>query len=333
MSGDKAGLTTSILRSVSRSFYLSIRILPGRLREPVAVAYLLARSSDTVADTAKIEKKIRVETLAKLSSIIRGDQARDTIADQVAAFAPLQTNLSERKLMELLPETLQRFEQLNDDDRADVRELLNTITQGQMMDLKSFDNPPNVRALASPADLDRYTYLVAGCVGEFWTRLGFRHVRNFATMSESKMLELGRHYGMGLQLVNILRDAGSDLRAGRCYFPEQELAAVRMSPTDILREPERFQTIYRKWIDKAQRGLESGVQYSNAIRHRRVRAASALPALIGARTIALLRNAGVTALHREIKVPRNEVRSIISSLVMKFASRKQIESMFNNPKV
>jgi len=47
-------LQTAILRSVSRSFYLSIRFLPAALREPVALAYLLARTTDTVADTPRI---------------------------------------------------------------------------------------------------------------------------------------------------------------------------------------------------------------------------------------------------------------------------------------
>ena len=64
-----------LLRSVSRSFYLSIRILPAPLREPVALAYLLARATDTVADTARISGTLRAETLAKIEGAIR-DQFR-----------------------------------------------------------------------------------------------------------------------------------------------------------------------------------------------------------------------------------------------------------------
>ena len=43
-------LTGDLLRGVSRSFYLSLRILPAALREPIGLAYLLARAADTVAD-------------------------------------------------------------------------------------------------------------------------------------------------------------------------------------------------------------------------------------------------------------------------------------------
>ena len=56
-------LRTVLLRSVSRSFYLSIRFLPAQLREPIALAYLLARVTDSVADISGISVPVRVETL------------------------------------------------------------------------------------------------------------------------------------------------------------------------------------------------------------------------------------------------------------------------------
>jgi farnesyl-diphosphate farnesyltransferase len=142
------------------------------------------------------------------------------------------------------------------------------------------------------------------------------------------MLALGKRYGMALQLINVLRDAGSDLRAGRCYFPEYELNAVHLATSQILSEPERFQPIYRTWLEKAKAGLECGMQYSRAIENRRVRAATVLPALIGARTLSLLANAGAAALQCTIKVPRREVRAMILSLAITFASRKQIDAMY-----
>src|SRR6266699_2630233 len=161
-------LCGTVLRSVSRSFYLSIRFLPTPLREPVALAYL------------------------------QGDAA-------------------ERALLESLPDCLEWLEQSKIADRDDVRAVLSKITQGQMLDLHRFDNPEEIRTLRTGADLDEYTYLVAGCVGKFWTQLCFRHVPNFVEMSEEEMSALGDEYGKALQLINILRDAGSDLRAGRCY--------------------------------------------------------------------------------------------------------------------
>jgi len=319
---------TTILRSVSRSFYLSIRFLPAQLSERIALAYLLARTTDTVADTSKISNSVRIETLKMLSDGIQGKASREVVVDLTASFVPLQENQSERQLLESLPDCLAWLERIEQADRTDIRVVLEKITHGQMLDLQRFDNPKEIRTFSTATDLDEYTYLVAGCVGEFWTRLCFRHVRNFATLSENEMLALGKRYGMALQLINVLRDAGADLRAGRCYFPEYELSAAHLAASQILSEPERFQSIYRAWLEKAKAGLECGMQYSRAIENRRVRAATVLPALIGARTLALLDETGAAALHRTVKVSRREVRKMISSLAVTFASRKAIVAMF-----
>ena len=321
-------LRTAILRSVSRSFYLSIRFLPTQLREPIALAYLLARATDSVADTQGISVPVRIETLKMLSDGIQGKSSRDVVVDLIAAFVPLQEKTSERQLLESLPDCLGWLSQIEQADRNDIRGVLEKITHGQMLDLQRFDNPQEIRALGTAADLDEYTYLVAGCVGEFWTRLCFRHVRNFARLSEDEMLALGKRYGMALQLINVLRDAGSDLRAGRCYFPEHELNAARLATSQILSEPERFQPIYRTWLEKAKAGLECGMRYSRAIENRRVRTATVLPALIGARTLSLLANAGAAALQCTIKVPRHEVRAMILRLAVSFASRRAIDAIF-----
>jgi farnesyl-diphosphate farnesyltransferase len=326
-------LQTAILRSVSRSFYLSIRLLPAQLRGPIALAYLLARTTDTVADTTGISVTVRTETLKMLSNGIQGRVSREVVVNLIASFVPLQENAAERRLLRSLPDCLEWLEHVEAADRNDIRIVLEKITCGQMLDLERFDNPTEIRALQAAADLDEYTYLVAGCVGEFWTRLCFRHIRDFASLSEDEMLALGKRYGMGLQLINVLRDAGSDLRAGRCYFPEEELSAADLPAAQILSEPERFQSIYERWTEQAQDELECGIQYSHAIRNRRLRAATVLPALIGARTLVLLRDAGTMALQRKIKVRRDDVRRMILSLVITFASRKRIDAMFERAKL
>lgn len=326
-------LQTTILRSVSRSFYLSIRFLPPQLREPIALAYLLARTTDTVADTTRIPGTVRMEALKMLSDGIQGKASREVVINQVASFVPLQENAVERTLLESLPDYLEWLEQTGRADRDDIRAVLEKISHGQMLDLHRFDNPAEVRALQTAADLDEYTYLVAGCVGEFWTRLCFRHLRDFASLIPDDMLALGRRYGMALQLINVLRDAGTDLRAGRCYFPEDELGALGMTAAQILSESDRFQPIYQRWMGKAQDGLECGMRYSHAIRNRPVRAATVLPALIGARTLALLRQADARALHRPVKVSRGEVRAMIMSLAITLASRARIDAIFNRAKL
>jgi farnesyl-diphosphate farnesyltransferase len=151
-------------------------------------------------------------------------------------------------------------------------------------------------------------------------------VKDFSERSESEMSELGVRYGQGLQLVNILRDTGDDLRHGRCYFPADELESLCVQPGEVLRQPARVLPLIEKWRTKAERGIEAGIEYASAIRNRRVRFATALPALIGARTLALLREAGPEALVRRVKVPRGEVRKMISASAL--ASPRSLRRTF-----
>src|SRR5215468_6936293 len=128
-------LQTVILRSVSRSFYLSMRFLPPQLREPIALAYLLARTTDSVADTTRIPMTVRIEALKMLSDGIQGKATREILINEVASFVPLQENLAERTLLDSLPNCLEWLEQTGGADRDDIRAVLGKITQGQMLDL------------------------------------------------------------------------------------------------------------------------------------------------------------------------------------------------------
>ncbi len=314
-----------ILRAVSRSFYLSLRALPRALRDPLSLAYLLARATDTIADTAGVPAKVRTDALRSLVDAIQGTaETAEAVRD---SFAPLQSNAAERALIDALPAALAWLESLEESDRSEVRAVLQKINRGQMLDLERFSGA-EMQALPTAADLDEYTYLVAGCVGEFWTRLCFAHVRNFSDRPEAEMRELGVQYGQGLQLINILRDLGADLRDGRCYLPASELHSLGLTPEEILHNPKRAEPILRPWLEKAERGLALGIDYACAIRPRRIRFATALPALIGARTLSLLREAGPEVFERKIKVSRTEVRKIISSTALTLASRRSLRKAY-----
>src|SRR5258706_131859 len=81
-----------VLRQVSRSFYLSLRILPGSLREPIGVAYLLARAADTVADTRVLPRAERLGHLEALRAAYAG-ASTDPAAIAHACKALQMTNV------------------------------------------------------------------------------------------------------------------------------------------------------------------------------------------------------------------------------------------------
>jgi farnesyl-diphosphate farnesyltransferase len=307
-----------LLKSVSRSFDLSIRLLPAGLREPVSVAYLLARAADTLADTAHVATATRSQALATWAAAVDGRlaDAPAEVTRMGEAFASMQADPHERALIQALPRCLAALAALRPADQADVRTVLRHITRGQMLDVERFTNPALVTSLATAAELDEYTYLVAGCVGEFWTSVCVRHLPHFAERPPSEMRVLGRDYGKALQLVNILRDAAADAGAGRSYMPADEVEAHGLA------------AVRATWLARAHEGLASGMRYAEAVNYRRVRAASALPALLGVRTLALLHTARGTK-SPPVKVPRGEVRALLLRMALTLAARGPLKRMFD----
>jgi farnesyl-diphosphate farnesyltransferase len=304
----------AILKSVSRSFYLTIRFLPRPLREPVSLAYLLARATDTMADTATISCAIRLTILRDFARVIAGELDFNAVRQPLQDFAAQQNNPYERTLIENLRECVDWLTKLDPTDRDDIRGVLKTIVKGQELDVRHFGDPEAVVALQTGAELDEYTYLVAGCVGDFWTKLGFQHVRTFASRPPDEMTKLGIEYGKGLQLINVLRDRRADSEAGRGYLPADELAVAPVAE------------VCANWLAKAEEKISTGIDYCSSLTNWRVRFATVLPALIGARTIALLRTAGGG--EEKIKVPRKEVRRILASGLAVAASPPALRELF-----
>ncbi len=305
----------AILKSVSRSFYLTIRFLPRALRGPVSLAYLLARATDTIADTASIPAGARLTTLRSFARVIAGELDFNAVADDLKTFSVQQSDPHERTLIENLRSCLDWLAKLDPADREEIQNVLKTIVRGQELDLERFGDPTRVTALRNAAELDKYTWLVAGCVGEFWTKLGFRRLPPFAARSPNEMIKLGIEYGKGLQLINVLRDRGADLKNGRGYLPADELGAASL------------EEVFARWLEHAQHQIEAGIEYCSALTNWRVRFATAVPALIGARTVALLREAGPTG--EKIKVPRNEIRRILATAAFAAASPPALRPLFD----
>jgi farnesyl-diphosphate farnesyltransferase len=326
----------SLLKGVSRSFYLSIRWLPQGIQAPVAVGYLLARATDTVADTTQLPYSDRLQGLQRMAQAITslGDLAHDLArwSQDIASWIHLTPHPEEQTLLRLWPICLQCLSGLPLADQEHVRAVLHTIVQGQMDDLER--SSPDARPIDSQAELDHYTWQVAGSVGEFWTRVCEQHDPNYARLASAEMLDLGRSFGMGLQLLNILRDSGADLRSGRCYWPQARLAELGLTPQALVIAAQQGHSLkalgplWQAYMDTCQGQLQAGLQYALAVRPLRLRLACALPALLGIRTWALLQQAGLSAMVQPVKMPRHEVRQLMWRLVWGRASRKTLTAQF-----
>ncbi len=313
--------SNDLLRQTSRSFYLTLRILPGAIRHQISLAYLLARTTDTIADTELVPLDTRLEALEKLGQSIAGT---NKFALNFGELARQQSSPAERILLERTDDSLELLKTLSIADARMVREVLRTIISGQKLDLERFAgaSEKKIIPLETEAELDDYTYRVAGCVGEFWTKICRAHLFPQERLDDASLLTNGVHFGKGLQLVNILRDLPVDLRKGRCYLPAQNLAAIGLAPPDLL-EPAnetKLRPLYDRYLGLAESLLADGWTYTNSlpIRCVRVRLACAWPILIGIKTLVKLRAQNVLDSRERIRISRKELKSLIFQSIIRY---------------
>jgi farnesyl-diphosphate farnesyltransferase len=266
-----------LLRAVSRSFYLTIRVLPRPVRDAVSLGYLLARASDSIADTSRAPVERRAQALRDLQ---RGDVAAHVLEEMVKC----QALPAEAALISRLPELIERLEASR--QRALIEWVWGRILSGQLFDLVRFGESQDP---LSADELDEYTYLVAGVVGDFWTRLCAQAAPGFSHAPLDRLVDLGVRYGKGLQLVNILRDRRADAALGRVYVPDGRFRVVK---------------------SEAESGLRAGLEWASLVNNGRIRFACLPPARIGLRTLEKIEiDSG------PVKITRGEVREVVVGAV------------------
>lgn len=292
-------LLNDLLRGVSRSFYLTLRVLPQPLREPISVAYLLARAADTLADTTVVPMTKRAAALQQFHAQLQLDKASEAALERLReAYIDRLDHIAESELLTKLPALFELFARQTSPDRALIRNVVLTLIEGMLSDLENFPIPVNdamtVTALADEQQLARYTYLVAGCVGEFWTKISIAHTDELQAWgeAEAQYSNLGIRFGQALQMTNILRDVPRDLRLGRCYLPQPWLDEVGLTAAALLNanNSATAQPLLIKGIDVALAHYASAEAYVTALPRRclRLRLAALWPLLIGLKTLAQL---------------------------------------------
>ena len=283
-----------VLKGTSRAFYLTLRILPGNLRTPVGLAYLLARTADTIADTKTPSAQDRLTALLDFRRQVDGPGdfgEIEALARSVRVGSSPKSEEAERELIRSMPKVVSMLEGLGEMDRFRVRQVVVTLTQGMEMDLTYF-HKVGVTGFETAEELDEYTYLVAGCVGQFWTEMSMDHNPGLGGWDARVMSDKGVRFGKALQMTNILRDVPKDLRLGRCYLPREVLEGCGLSAGDLLdaRASAKARPALVWGINRALEHYQAAAKYLHAIpkTHYRLRLAVAWPLLMGLGTLAEL---------------------------------------------
>ena len=330
----------ALLKDTSRSFFVTLEMLPKNIRRQVGLLYLLARVADTIADTKTGSAEHLIEALTQYDEVAQGNSSQ---LPEFTEIASLQEHEGEARLMHNVGMAISALDLFDENDKMLMRECLAIIISGQTLDLQRF-GPANETGSVSPLEtddeLDDYAYRVAGSVGDFWTHMTCNHILKRTHSSGPKreqFFALGVRFGKALQMINILRDIPEDLRFGRCYIPAHSLKEIGLEPSDLLRSEnmEKFRPLYNRYLDLTDEHLEAATQYIAMLPYSqfRLRAACMLPVLIGQRTVAMLREENVLDSENRVKVSREEMKNLISktkrALILPGGSQRLMNSNRN----
>ena len=207
-----------LLEKTSRTFALSIPVLPEPTRREVMIAYLLFRIADTFEDASHWEPDARIAALSDFTRLLRSDSprpeaerlSRDWVAREVAHHAGYQ------ELMREVPFVLEAFCALSPGAIEPIRAHV----------IRSADGMASIVArtrggeltLHSIPELKDYCYIVAGIVGEMLSELFLLNRPGLSGIA-AFLRERAATFGEALQLVNILKDSAVDAEEGRRYLP------------------------------------------------------------------------------------------------------------------
>jgi farnesyl-diphosphate farnesyltransferase len=207
-----------LLQKTSRTFAVTIPMLPAPTRDQVGLAYLLFRVIDTFEDATRWTPEQKIQMIAEFTGLLDApDPDRShQLAERCIADPPLD-HPGYLELLREIPFVLRRLDELAPRARKLLRAYVTRSGEG-MSGIVSRAGADGGLRLQTVEDLRRYCYLVAGLVGEMLTEL-FLLDRPRLAPAADYLRDRSRLFGEGLQLVNILKDADSDAREGRVYLP------------------------------------------------------------------------------------------------------------------
>jgi farnesyl-diphosphate farnesyltransferase len=288
----------AFLQKTSRTFALSIPLLPEPTRTEIGVAYLLFRIIDTFEDATGWPPPARIEALAELIRLLDDGDARraSAVAARWVKDPPL-ANASYLELLAATPRVIEWYRRLAGPARAELRRHLERSAHG-MAEFIRRTNGGGVLRLETMDDLGDYCFAVAGIVGEMLTELFVLGSPPLASVA-AELRARSVRFGEGLQLVNILKDAHRDAAEGRVYLPRQvSLPEVFVRARADLRVAAEYVELMRR------AGADRGLIAFNALNAR-----------LATATLRLLRDRGLGA-----KLTRPQVAALLAEVIHRVQS-------------
>ena len=305
-----------ILKSVSRTLYLSINIMPEPVRSYQGLGYLVCRALDSVVDAPQLPRKEKIEMLKLVRGIDNSENCR-LLSEAGKRLAPEAANASETELLAKFGRILDIYREVPEEKKPCLRKLFKGIAEGMETDVKNFDGV-NLSSFRQPEELENYCHLIGGVPGIFWAEI-YRDYLLSRNPEETNLpsSEEGDNIGKALQITNILKDIAADIKNGRCYIPSSELNAAGLCPED-LRNPENYEKlrpVIKKWLIWGIANLDSAEHFMQAIPKKEfaLRAAVIWPVYWSEDTFDAVAKANVLDAARRPKISRGRIYSTIMS--------------------
>jgi len=282
-----------LLVKTSRTFALTIPLLPEPTRREVTVAYLLFRIADTFEDASHWPRERRIAALVRFAELLEGDDLAAAAATSPADWGAAQASAHQGyvELLSEMPAVLEAFAALSAPARYGIRRHTARTARG-MAEFVARTADDGTLVLDDVPDLQSYCYVVAGIVGEMLTEL-FVLERAALDPITPYLHARAARFGEALQLVNILKDSADDAREGRSYLPARvdRAEVFALARRDLAASAEYVHALQRA---QAPRGL---VEFT------------ALPVLLARATLERVEGSGPGA-----KLTRPEVAAIVASM-------------------
>ena len=297
-----------MLPGVSRTFALTIRLLPARLEYPVLVAYLLCRVADTIEDSATLPAAEKVCLLGHF---------RGCLAEGGADAEPLRAAFGgasdEERLAREADRVLREYRGLDPAQRAAIRPWVQEMCEGMASFVAAggSEGSGRLHMLASVEDLERYCYYVAGTVGHMLTSLFRLHDGAMSEDQYQRLEALATGFGLGLQMTNIVKDVADDRGRGVSFVPRELFETSGVRPEELHASGEgAAQRVMEPLIARARRHLKSALEYCTTLPRRqyRIRLFCLTSLYFAARTLRLARREpALLGGARKLKITRGAV--------------------------
>lgn len=321
---DAASFCRAMLPAVSRTFALSIRLLPGELGAAVRCAYLICRIADTIEDAPSIEAARKARLLEELSQSFDDP----TVVRQITAAAnDLTGDSAHLALVRRADLVFAAYRELSPVTRDHVQRWVRELIGGMRKFVLAYPNGIRIQTLG---EYKEYCYYVAGTVGYLVTDLWREHSSSISARRYDALRARCAAFAEGLQTINVLRDVARDAeRENSIYVPDELLRAHGSAHATMLHSSHGSENGAALTVlaQLARRDLDEARTYLLSIPRRAVaiRLSCLLPLLFAQATLRDLTRAPRTLLgHDPVKISRGEVKSLLIASALAVVSNRAL---------